>query len=114
MTKATEVMNEQVSEKRDEDLFMRIYRRLSNKRERWRCCRLKSCRRQRQCTGDARTCVDDGRPTPVVSDEQHAAVMSNLKKELTRRIAEFEAQEISPSRQEVERRPRRDSARPSR
>ena len=73
-----------------EELRARLNRRLSDMRQGWRRCDNRLCKRWKQCCGEGPvfTCTDDGRPRRTVSPEERAKALSDLYKEVKRRVAE--------------------------
>jgi hypothetical protein len=73
-----------------DELRSRLNRRLSDMREGWKRCDNGLCRRWKQCCaeGPELKCTDDGRPRRTVSPEESAKAISDLYKEVKRRVAE--------------------------
>jgi hypothetical protein len=75
------------------ELRRNLNRRMSDLHDGWKRCDNQRCKRRKQCCGEGPDfkCSHDGSPQRTLSREETAQVMSNLYREVKRRVAEFAA-----------------------
>lgn len=78
---------------RGDRALRKLYRALSNVTKCWHTCDMKSCRRGKQCRGDAQICVGRSSEGRELSDEQHQAAIHDFRQTLTMMIAKNAAKE---------------------
>jgi hypothetical protein len=75
------------------DMRRRITRRLEIMVSDWRKCPRPACKRLRICAPTNRRCVSPRRPRRVTTPKQDALAMAQLRRALTRRLAEMGEEE---------------------
>jgi hypothetical protein len=88
-------------ESEDEDILLRLTRRVVNYQRRWRICKRPLCRRRHACTGNPQNCAIDGEPTPELSPQQRSQVSHDIRKALDKRRVELQVEEQARERMQL-------------